>query len=698
MKKTVKIFGVAAIAAMALASCQKEAIVPVNDIKTVQMTIHGVADDMTKTVLQEDGTVLWGEGEKLGVFETIGETTNFYTSEEGVSADGGKTMSFPVTVTESDAAAFTYNAFYPVSALVGGDTDVTKVRTIFPSTQKPTATSFDAAADFLLAQPKEVTEQAAELKLSFKRVIGIAKMTLKNFPTDANVKEVAFTANAAEGEAAPILAGRIRLNMTAGTVEYGYDSPSNTISLDYAGQTIAADGMTVFFASCPFELGEGDSFQVAVTTDENITYTQKVTLTADQTLAVKPGRASVFSVNMKGAEEEEVESLEGDYIIVGKTSTDWRAATVTGWNSFIPVIETNVTKDLESINLTDSSVDFPMVKDVWTVEKCGDNYAIKSAEGKYIGWASGNSATAVNEAYELKISQKDNDSYDIMSVADNTRKLRFNSSSPRFAFYTSTQTDVFLIPFVKSTKPVITPAEVEVEVEAAGNEDLIIKLVCENLTDAPSAVSNVDWIEIDDIVEDQLDLVIAANTGEDRTGTVTLSATGADDVVITVKQKGTVDYLTIPYSYNFKNNGQGDFVIDDVSLAEGLSYVWSYDNRYGMKASAYVSNTCHASESWIISPKFKLDADATLTFKHALNKFKAVSNFSTEATLWIKEDGGSWEQLTLTYPESQSWNFVSSGEISLAAYTGKTVIFGFKYVSTTESAGTWEIEDFNITK
>ncbi|MBO6082593.1 MAG: hypothetical protein J6P46_06170, partial [Bacteroidales bacterium] len=226
MKTTVKILSLAAIAATTLVSCQKEAIVPVNDIKTVQMTIHGVADDMTKTVLQEDGTVLWGEGEKLGVFETIDETSKFYTSDEGVSTDGGKTMSFPVTLTESDAAAFTYNAFYPVSALVGGDTDVTKVRTIFPSTQKPTATSFDAAADFLLAKPMETTEQAAELKLNFKRVIGIAKMTLKNFPSDANVKEVTFTANVAEGEA-PKLAGRVRLNMTEGTAEYGYDSPSN---------------------------------------------------------------------------------------------------------------------------------------------------------------------------------------------------------------------------------------------------------------------------------------------------------------------------------------------------------------------------------------------------------------------------------------------------------------------------------------
>lgn len=537
MKKTVKFLGIAAIAAMALVSCQKETLAPVNDIKTVQMTIHGAADAMTKTVLQEDGTVLWGEGEKLGVFETIDETTKYYTSEEGVSADGGKTMSFPVTLTESDAAAFTYNAFYPVSALVGGDTDVTKVRTIFPSTQKPTATSFDAAADFLLAQPKEVTEQAAELKLSFKRVIGIAKMTLKNFPTDANVKEVAFTANTAEGKDAPILAGRIRLNMTAGTAEYGYDSPSNTISLDYAGQTIAADGMTVFFASCPFELGEGDSFQVAVTTDENITYTQKVTLTADQTLAVKPGRASVFSVNMKGAEEEEVADLAGEYIFVGKTSTDWRyMSSNIGSLTYLPVVETGVTLDADKLDLTSSATDFPTVTETWTVEKCGDNYAIKSQGGKYVSYSgSGNSATLTNDPYELKISKLDNGSYDIASVATSGRKLRFNSGSPRFAFYTSAQADVYMIPFVKSTKPMIIVDKDEFEVPAAGGEFAIYPTVM-NIDGDITAETKADWIDISYYGSDEVDFEVAANTGAARTATIVLSYEGAQDVIVTVNQ------------------------------------------------------------------------------------------------------------------------------------------------------------------
>lgn len=541
MKKTVKFFGLAAIASMALVSCQKESLAPASEAKMVEMTVHGGPDALTKTVLQEDGTVLWGEGEKLVVFQTVGETTTFATSSEGETNDGGQTMTFGVAFAENpDASAFTYNAVYPASIYITEDKpSVDAIKTNFPSIQKPTATSYDAAADLLIAKPLEATEQPSDLLLAFHRVAGIGKMTIKNLASTANVREVVFTAkHAGEEAAAPILAGRTRVNLTEGTAEYGYNSPSNQLTLDYAGQTIAANGMTVYFASLPFALAEGDSFKVVVKTVDGKVYTKEVTLPAGKSLAVKAGRSSTFSVNMSGAAETEEESFEGEYIVVGKTSSDWRyMSSNIGSLAYIPVISTGVTKAAEELTLTGSDIDFPTVSETWTVEKSGDNYAIKSQGGKYVSWTSGNSATLADDPYELKITKKDNGSYVIVSVADNSRKFGFNASSPRFAFYASDQADVYMIPYVANTKPVIVPDATEITVEAAGSEDYIIKLTCENLTDAPSAVSSVDWIVVDDIVEDQLDLVISENTGEARTGTVTISATGVEDIIITVNQK-----------------------------------------------------------------------------------------------------------------------------------------------------------------
>lgn len=542
MKKTVKFFGLAAIASMALVSCQKESLAPASEAKMVEMTVHGGPDALTKTVLQEDGTVLWGEGEKLVVFQTVGETTTFATSSEGVTTDGGQTMTFGVAFAENpDASAFTYNAVYPASIyIVDEKPNVAAIRALFPSIQKPTATSYDAAADLLIAKPLEATEQPSDLLLAFRRMVGIGKMTIKNLASTANVREVVFTAkHAGEEAAAPILAGRTHVNLTEGTAEYGYDSPSNSLTLDYSGQTIAANGMTAYFASLPFALAEGDSFTVAVTTTDGKVFTKEVTLPAGKTLAVKVGRSSTFSVNMTGAEEEEVADLEGEYIVIGKTSTDWRYMKPelgTGNNgTYILVNETGVTLEANKLDLTSSATNFPTVTETWTVEKSGDNYAIKSKSGKYVSWTSGNSATLSDNPYELKISKLDNGSYEIVSVADNTRKLRFNSGSPRFAFYTSAQTDVYMIPYVANTKPIIVVDNDVMEIPSAGGEFAIYPTVL-NIDGDINATTDASWIEIGYAGSDEVDFEVAANTGEARTATIVLSYEGAEDVVVTVNQ------------------------------------------------------------------------------------------------------------------------------------------------------------------
>lgn len=146
---------------------------------------------------------------------------------------------------------------------------------------------------------------------------------------------------------------------------------------------------------------------------------------------------------------------------------------------------------------------------------------------------------------------------------------------------------------------------------------------------------------------------------------------------------------------------QGDFTIKDKLLPEGSSYVWKWEqyqtNPPYMKASAYVDGANKASESWLISPSISLtDATkATLVFKHA-HKFGVDK--TKELTLWATESGKeAWEQLTIpTYGSGDSWTLVSSGNIDLSKYAGKEVQFAFKYVSTTEGAPTWEVNDVQV--
>ena len=161
------------------------------------------------------------------------------------------------------------------------------------------------------------------------------------------------------------------------------------------------------------------------------------------------------------------------------------------------------------------------------------------------------------------------------------------------------------------------------------------------------------------------------------------------------------------YSENFDNETTA-FTFKDVTLTGGLTRVWkvaSYNNNGYLNASAFFSNASHASESWAVSPAILLgdSKKATLSFKHAINKLADVSTMKDMMTAWVSTNytgdvkTAEWQQLVIPkYPEGVSWTFVESGDIDLTAYCGKTVYIAFKYTSTDDNSGGWEIDNFTI--
>lgn len=209
----------------------------------------------------------------------------------------------------------------------------------------------------------------------------------------------------------------------------------------------------------------------------------------------------------------------------------------------------------------------------------------------------------------------------------------------------------------------------------------------------------------------------AVATVNAETGEVTLLAAGETKITATAAENdeyngGSASYtLTVttpaldvvkePYSESFETEF-GSFVFDNVNLSEGLSYVWAIDKSYKCaKASAYVNKKNLPSESWLVSPWIELSAAEVirnLYFDHAVSKY--FGNVSEEATLWIKVEGGDWTQITsIAYPEvpqDKSFSPFETQAVSLAGYEGKKIKVGFKYVSTDEAAGTWEIRNFKV--
>ncbi len=156
------------------------------------------------------------------------------------------------------------------------------------------------------------------------------------------------------------------------------------------------------------------------------------------------------------------------------------------------------------------------------------------------------------------------------------------------------------------------------------------------------------------------------------------------------------------FSESFKS-GIGNFTVKDENLPSGLSAVWKHDAKYGyMIATGYDndSKVNYDSESWIISPQIDLagKTSAYLSFDQALNYFKSLEIAKTQATVNVREVGAAdWTTLTIpSYPASMSWDFVNSGSIDLSAYAGKKIEIGFRYVSTAEKAGSWELKNVTI--
>ena len=73
-------------------------------------------------------------------------------------------------------------------------------------------------------------------------------------------------------------------------------------------------------------------------------------------------------------------------------------------------------------------------------------YSFKTGDGKYLYWTSGNSlnVTTTKDAKSSWTVTFEGNNVMIVNASDSTRKIRWNTSSPRFATYTSAQTDIQL--------------------------------------------------------------------------------------------------------------------------------------------------------------------------------------------------------------------------------------------------------------
>ena len=225
--KRLSLFLTSALLLVLANACQHETDIQPEPSPFITMTVDAGAAG-TKTAVQVDGStynVTWKAGDRITIAEIINGNSEHrkeglhieqLATSDPLTADA-TSASFNVTLDNRSSAAynpegdvFRYVGVYPASELYvlwtgdnrseweahWGNTTTPDHATVIvglPTDQRPSATSFDPAADLMVSNMVTSASQPGSLSLQFARVGTIAQITLKGLPAGTQLTHGEFT-------------------------------------------------------------------------------------------------------------------------------------------------------------------------------------------------------------------------------------------------------------------------------------------------------------------------------------------------------------------------------------------------------------------------------------------------------------------------------------------------------------------------
>ncbi|MCR5050990.1 MAG: hypothetical protein K6A36_07910 [Paludibacteraceae bacterium] len=185
-----------------------------------------------------------------------------------------------------------------------------------------------------------------------------------------------------------------------------------------------------------------------------------------------------------------------------------------------------------------------------------------------------------------------------------------------------------------------------------------------------------------------------------------------EEVMSFVLASGWSANLSTYYKQAVAGEGnQGKLTTQEFDLEEGISYIWKFDNTYGMKGTAYYSGP-HSGEGWFVTPTIKLknSTSPALSFDHAINYGPLDGTLKDQVSVWVSTDytddvrTATWTQLpwnefdgTTGLMDSFSWTFYNSGRMDLSAWNNQKIVIGFRYKSVAgQTCCTWEVKNILV--
>lgn len=532
-------------AAIAATSCSKEANVPQADDNLVDVTIiagNPETESATKTEIVGT-TPYWSVGDAIGVSD--GTSTNYkFTTDIAAKA---QTASF----TGGTEVSSTLYAYYPYTNNgVGQVSEKYGAKVDLPANQQPSSTSFDGAADIMVSKQFTVDPKNATVEnLEFARLGAVVKIVLVD-------KESSMTGAqhpaAVSMTASSNLAGRVLVNMKDQSLGAPYYNQSKTVTANYTSETkYVINGTNAsYLIVVPQTLEAGSSLTIEAST-EGYSIEKEITVPAGG-IKLEAGKITTLQIglgasNIKasaGAALPFVDNMDWADNGTEDDGTDF-STSISEKSNGLYVSASKVYKGKGGLKLGTSKASGSITTK--ELDLSGEFYI--AIEGARYGSDTGNLVVSVDETVVIEDAYYTSYVNIPAGTYTNKSKVTIKTSSKRGYLYdVKIKSGTYVIP------PVINVTSEKTMEVPNGKGLYAIEYNISNpiAGKSISAVADVTWIKDFDYStpgEVSFEVEAQAAAALARSGKITLSYDGADDVVVTVNQAagagGTADFAYI---------------------------------------------------------------------------------------------------------------------------------------------------------
>lgn len=567
----------------------------------------------------------------------------------------------------------------PASAYLGKTAD--RYSATIPTTQKPLENSVDEAAQILYAVSEEFNEIPNTVSLNFKHFTAYGKLSFVNLELgDAKVTSIAISSTDVK------LAGMWNYVVADGS--FTENSGATEITLD----TDKTENL--WFACAPVGSMDGKKLKFTVNTDKG-PLSKEVTLSGDK-YNFEAGHIAKMNVDMQGITFAESKVYE--------LVTDADALTV---DSKIIIVAKDYDYALSTTQNNNNRGQAAVTKGENKIENPGDGVQIITVEeGNKTGTLAFNvgagylyAASSSSNHLRTETALSDNSSWQV-SIADgtativaqgtNTRNtMQYNQSSSIFSCYASaTQKAVVIYKLqgsgtVKENYLEVSTNAIEVEADATTasftvSSDLEWTASSDNAT--VSKVGNTVSVSFD-----------ANEDTEEKTYTVTVSASGVESQVVTITQAAYVDPSIVEKKTiaEFKALADGDTVYELEGRISQI--VTAYSSEYN-NISFYIVDETTGDEiqiyrmscEGVTEPATSITVGDRITVRGAKGTYGGQSQMTQGGTYVSHEDGAATPEIvcannmvTITADAGAAIYYTTDGQtptISSNLYEGEFAI------------------------